>query len=154
MRTAIIRECVNNLGEEKNKRLYDEITNTFDQHKEIFRTAIIQSVVAYREDIPSRKDKWHNFVSVIKAIPQDTLKPWTVKIEQENFAIVEATVSIEQVKEILKQLYDSQILEVGDYQAHGPFDFQHSIFINSEEAKRTYDLNNSNCIFLGFGTKI
>ena len=123
------------------KQFLKNISNEIERHKKIYKLVEIKSVVARREGIPGREDKWHNFITLIKMLHSGTLRSWEKQVEKDNFAILQAVTTIDRFKEVLERLVNEEVLEVNGYQAFGPFIFGQKEFIGSERSQGLYDVN-------------
>lgn len=122
------------------KRLLKDISNEIERHKNLYKLVEFKSVVA-RRDVPGREGKWHNFITLVKMLHSGTLKPWKKQVEKENFAILQAVVTLDRFKEVLKRLVNEEVLEINGYQAFGPFNFGQMEFLSSERSQRLYNTN-------------
>lgn len=122
------------------KQFLNDILDEIEIHKNLYKFVEFKSVIAKR-DIPSREGKWHNFVTLIKLLHSGSLRSWEKQLKKNTFAILSAVITIDHFKEILEGLVNNHVLEVDGYQAYGPFNFNRKDFLNSEQSKRSYDID-------------
>lgn len=126
---------------DKLKQFLNEISDEIERHKDLYKFVDFQSVIARREDIPGRDGKWHNFVTLINMLHSGSPRPWEKQLGKNNFAILSGVITIDHFKKILEHLVNNHVLEVDGYQAYGPFNFGQKDFLDSEQSKRTYDID-------------
>lgn len=123
------------------KKFLRNILRELAKHKNLYKLVEFKSVVAKREDIPTRKEKWHNFITLFKLLYSGTPRPWKKQLERDDFAILSSVTTIDRFKAILKRLVNEEILEVDGYEAFGPFRFAQKAFLDSKASKRLYNID-------------
>ena len=124
------------MSSEEQKPLWNDALNEIERRKELYRLIEFKSVLAKR-----REGKWYNFVTLIKMLHSGNLKSWEKQLEKDNFVILSAVITIDQFKEIYERLVSNQVLELDGYQAYGPFNLPQKDFLDSDQSKRSYDID-------------
>ena len=124
------------MSSDEQKPLWNDALNEIERHKELCRLIEFKSVLAKR-----REGKWYNLVTLIKMLQSGNPKSWEKQLEKNNFVILSATITIDQFKEIYEHLVSDQVLELDGYQAYGPFNLPQKDFLDSEQSKRSYDVD-------------
>src|SRR4030042_5664871 len=120
------------------RQLLNDILNEIERHKELYRLVEFKSVLA-----KTREKEWYNFATLITMMQSGSPKSWDKQLEKDNFVILSAIITIDQFKEILQHLVNDSILEEDGYKAYGPFNFGQRDFRDSEQSKRSFDINRS-----------
>lgn len=129
------------MSSNEQKCFLNDILKEIERHKDLYRFVEIKSVIAKRKSTPNREDKWHNFVTLIKMLNSGSLRPWETQLEKNNFVILSAVITINDFKKILERLVNEHVLDVERYLAYGPFNFSQKDYLNSEQTKRSYDID-------------
>jgi len=129
------------LSSDGKKQFLTDVSNEIKKHKNLYKLVEFKSVVAKRGDIPDREGKWYNFITLIKMLHSGTLRPWEKQVEKNNFAILQAVITVDRFKEVLERLVNEEVLEVNGYQVFGPFNFGRREFLGSERSQSLYNTN-------------
>jgi len=129
------------LSSNAGNQLLENVLEELARHKKIYKTAEIRATIAKREDIPSRKGKWHNCITLIKFLPGGRPSSWRTLLEKDNLLISSAVITIDKFKKILNRLVSEEVIEIDDHEAHGPFHFHQREFIDSVNASLLYNAN-------------
>jgi hypothetical protein len=135
------------------KWFLEDILEQVKRHRDLYRYAELQSVIALRRDSPSKNGRWYNILTLIKMLHSSKLKPPKKQIEKNSFAIISTTITMNQLRKFLKRLTDENLFEIGGYQVHGPFTFHQREFIISERSRRVFDIDWAANVWRATGTE-
>lgn len=124
------------MSSEEPKRFFNDIMSEIERHKDVFRLVEFKGVIA-----KSGAGKWYNFVTLIRMLESGSSRPWEKQLDKNDLIILSAIVTINDFRKILERLVDAQLLELGAYQAEGPFNFARKSFLDSLQSKRSYDVD-------------
>jgi hypothetical protein len=124
------------VSSDEQKRFLTDILDEIERHKHLYRLTEFRSVIAKKGD-----GKWYNFVTLIKMLESGNFRSWEKQLDKDNLVILSAVISIDNFRKVLERLVNDQILELDEYQVGGPFNFAPKNFLDSEQSKRSYDID-------------
>lgn len=126
--------------ENTNLQRKDEIVSSLKLHKESYKSVLVHSVIAKREDLPDWKGKWHNYLTIAQLMNSFQKKSFKEHIHRDNFSLFQATISVDDLIQNLERLALNKAFKVGPftiYERSVP-KFQPEDFFDSERSRITY----------------
>ncbi|MCW4010458.1 MAG: hypothetical protein NWF05_07535 [Candidatus Bathyarchaeota archaeon] len=123
------------MSSNQRNQILEDLLSELEKH-EGYRFVEIKSVISKLDD-----DKWHNYLTFFKMLQSGKTRPWKRHFEKNNFIILSAAITIDKFKVLIKRFFIEQVLDIDDYRIKGPFNFNRRYFYESNQAKRSYNID-------------
>jgi len=125
---------------------------TIGKHPGIWKAAHVVSVVLKRKDPNEQVEQWYNYFTKVILVPNSETSCLEEPLTREDFRIIRAKMSLEEILTSLKDIPRSEFFQIGPYKVGRLVEPTSEEFLSSDQAGNKFQLNFS-CTFWKMDSK-